>query len=80
MSGGILTVRDGVEWPVSGGGSGPFQPSAGERWGYALGDFDTFTWDSVNATLAANVAAPVPGPFGLLAFAGFGMARRRRHR
>ena len=73
MSGGILTIRDGVEWPVSGGGAG-----AGNRWGYATGDFDTFTWDSVNRTLAANVA--VPGPFGLMAFAGFGMARRRRNR
>lgn len=80
MSGGILTVRDGVEWPVSGGGAGPFQPQSGERWGYAINDFETFTWDSVNGTLAANVATPVPGPFGLLAFAGFGMARRRRHR
>lgn len=46
-------------------------------WGYALGDFDSFTWDSANGTLAANV---VPGPFGMLAFAGFGMARRRRNR
>lgn len=80
MSGGILTVRDGIEWPVSGGGAGPFQPVSGERWGYALGDFDTFTWDSANGTLAANVAGAVPGPFGLLAFAGFGMARRRRNR
>ena len=58
--------------PVSGGGAG-----AGNRWGYALGDFDSFTWDSANGTLAANV---VPGPFGMLAFAGFGMARRRRNR
>lgn len=77
MSGGILTVRDGVEWPVSGGGSGPLQPETGQRWGYALGDFDTFTWDSENGTLAANV---VPGPFGVLALAGFGVARRRRDR
>jgi hypothetical protein len=73
MSGGILTIRDGVEWPVSGGGAG-----TGQRWGYALGDFTTFTWDSANGTLASN--GFVPGPFGMLAFAGFGMARRRRNR
>ena len=72
MTGNILTIRDGVEWPVSGGGAG-----AGNRWGYALGDFDSFTWDSANGTLAANV---VPGPFGVLALAGFGVARRRRDR
>jgi MYXO-CTERM domain-containing protein len=73
MTGNILTVRDGVEWPVSGGGAG-----AGNRWGYALGDFDSFIWDSANGTLAAYDVAP--GPFGMLAFAGFGMARRRRNR
>ena len=77
MSGGILTVRDGVEWPVSGGGSGPVQPETDQRWGYALGDFDSFTWDSENGTLAANV---VPGPFGVLALAASGVARRRRDR
>jgi len=81
MSGGILTVRDGVEWPVSAVNAPPYGSApAGERWGFALGDFTTFTWDSANGTLAANVNGAVPGPFGLLAFAGFGMARRRRNR
>ena len=78
MSGGILTVRDGIEWPVNPVNAPPYgSASAGERWGFALGDFTTFTWDSANGTLAANV---VPGPFGVLALAGFGVARRRRDR
>ncbi|MCP4764705.1 MAG: PEP-CTERM sorting domain-containing protein [Gammaproteobacteria bacterium] len=92
-TGGILTVRDSVWWPVSGGGAGPFQPASGERWGYAIGDFDTFTWDSVNGTLVANMAGggsgagggsavPEPGTAGMaalaLALGAVGFRRRRR--
>ena len=71
MTGNILSVRDGLEWPVSGSGA----PVG--RAGFAINDFDSFTWDGANGTLAANV---VPGPFSMLALAGFGMARRRRNR
>lgn len=73
-SGAILTIRDGVEWPVNASALGA---PAGSRYGVGIADFTTFTWDSANGTLAANV---VPGPFGVLALAGFGVARRRRDR
>ncbi|MFB0986872.1 MAG: hypothetical protein QMB94_11280 [Phycisphaerales bacterium] len=51
---------------------------AGPRAGVAINNFDSFTWESATGTLTANTA--VPGPFEVLAFAGFGMARRRRNR
>ena len=41
-------------------------------------DPEHFVWDSANGTLASN--GFVPGPLGMLAFAGFGLARRRRNR
>lgn len=71
-SGAILNIRDGLEWPVSGD-----QGSPPTRMGFAINDFDSFTYDSTAGTLAANV---VPGPIGLVALAGLGLAVRRRSR
>ena len=71
-SGAILNIRDGLEWPVSGD-----QGSPPTRMGFAINDFDSFTYDSTAGTLAANV---VPGPVGLVALAGLGLAGRRRSR
>ena len=71
-SGAILNIRDGIEWPVSGD-----QGSPPTRMGFAINDFDSFTYDSKAGTLAANV---VPGPIGLVALAGLGLAGRRRSR
>ena len=68
----ILNIRDGIEWPVSGD-----QQTPATRIGFAINDFSSFTYDAVNDTLAANV---VPGPLGLMALAGFGLAGRRRNR
>ncbi|MCH2161460.1 MAG: hypothetical protein MK085_06255 [Phycisphaerales bacterium] len=67
-----LNIRDGLEWPVS-GGSDKFPLRAG----IAINDFDSFSYNVFNDTLAANV---VPGPLGLMALAGFGLAGRRRNR
>ena len=74
QSGGIATlnIRDGIEWPVSGD-----QQDPATRIGFAINDFSSFTFDVNNETLAANV---VPGPLGLMALAGFGLAARRRNR
>ena len=71
-SGAILNIRDGLEWPVSGD-----QGSPPTRIGFAINDFGSFTYDSTYQTLAANV---VPGPLGLAALAGLGLAGRRRSR
>ena len=71
-SGAILNIRDGLEWPVSGD-----QGSPPTRMGFAINDFDSFTYDSTYQTLAANV---VPGPIGLAVLAGLGLAGRRRSR
>jgi hypothetical protein len=68
----ILNIRDGIEWPVSGDGATP-----ATRIGFAINDFDSFTFNQNTNNLAANV---VPGPFGLMVLAGFGLATRRRNR
>ena len=67
----ILNIRDGVEWPVSGD-----QGTPPTRVGFAINDFTSFTFNETEG-LSANV---VPGPLGLMALAGFGLAGRRRNR
>ena len=68
----ILNIRDGIEWPVNGD-----QETPATRIGFAINDFDSFTLNEHTMTLAANV---VPGPLGVMALAGFGLAARRRNR
>ena len=46
----ILSIRDGIEWPVSGD-----QGSPATRIGFAINDFNSFTYDAEWATLNANM-------------------------
>ena len=82
ISGGlILSITDGLEWPVNGWTVPDVGIPLGTHWAADIADFDSFTFTYPGgpgnpATLVANVI-PAPGVLALMGLGGFAARRRR---
>lgn len=76
----ILSITDGLEWPVNGWTLPDVGIPLGTHWAADIADFDSFTFtypgQAGPATLSANVI-PAPGVLALMGLGGLGLRRRR---